>query len=84
MAPTATGLQHLLDHGENKLCEANLVINVRKNVRMVFRPNSRVANSRFKFVVDNLNVDIVNPVKYFGCIFSDYFSDMLEIHICFK
>ena len=43
---------------------------------MVFRPNSGVTYSRLKFVVDNLNVDIVNQVKYKGCIFSDNFSDI--------
>ena len=84
MAPTATGLQHLLNHVGNKLIEANLVINVRKTVCMVFRPNSRVVNSRLKFVVDNRNVDIVNQNKYLGCIFSDDFSDMLDINRCFK
>ena len=52
MAPTATGLQHLLNHVGDKLIEANLVINVRKTVCMVFRPNSRVINIRLKFVVD--------------------------------
>ena len=31
VAPTATWLQHLLNHVGNKLIEANLVINVRKN-----------------------------------------------------
>ena len=84
MAPTATGLQHLLNHVGNKLIEANLVINVRKTVCMVFRPNSRVVNSRLNFVVDNRNVDIVNQIKYLGCIFSDDFNDMLDINRCFK
>ena len=31
MAPTATGLQHLLNHVGNKLIDENLVLNVRKN-----------------------------------------------------
>ena len=84
MAPSATGLQHLLNHVGNKLIEANLVINVRKTVCMVFRPNSGVVNSHLKFVVDNRNVDIVNQIKYLGCIFSDDFSDMLDINRCFK
>ena len=84
MAPTATGFQHLLNHVGNKLIEANLVINVRKTVCMVFRPNSRVVNSRLNFVVDNRNVDIVNQIKYLGCIFSDDFNDMLDINRCFK
>ena len=44
MTPTATGLQHLLNHVGNKFIEANLVINVRKTVCMVFRPKSRVAS----------------------------------------
>ena len=59
-------------------------VNVRKTVCMEFRPNSRVINSRLKFVVDNRNVDIVNQIKYLGCIFSDDFSDMLDIKRCFK
>ena len=46
--------------------------------------NSRVVNSRLKFVVDNRNVNIVNQIKYLGCIFSDDFSDMLDIKRCFK
>ena len=83
MAPTATGPQHLLDHEGNKLIEANLVINVRKTVCVVFRTNSRVTNSRLKFVVDNLNIDIVNQVKYLECIFSNDFSDILDIDRCF-
>ena len=84
MAPTATGLQHLLNHVGNKLIVANLVINVRKTVCMVFRPNSRVVNSRLNFVVGNRNADIVNRIKYLGCIFSDDFNDMLDINRCFK
>ena len=55
-----------------------------KTVCMVFRPNSRVINSRLKFVVDNRNVDIVNQIKYLGCIFSDDFCNMLDIKRCFK
>ena len=68
---------------EKKLIEPYLVINVRKTVCMVFRPNSRVTNCRLKFVVDNLYVDIVIQVKYLGCIFSDDYSDMLDIEKCF-
>ena len=51
---------------------------------MVFRPNSRVVNSRLNFVVESRNVDIVNKIKYLGCIFSDDFNDMLDINRCFK
>ena len=51
---------------------------------MFFRSNSRVTNNRLWFVVDNLNVDIVNQVKYLCCIFSDDFINMLGIDRCFK
>ena len=83
VAPTIYGLQQLLNKTETLLNNAKLVLNVDKTVAMVFRPRP-VSDTHIRFFINDNIINIVDSVKYLGCILSKNFNDSLDIDRSYK
>ena len=62
------GLRKLLSSATNLIEEADLFLNVRKTVVMVFRSKLAVSDDNLKFYLNNELLNVVTTVKYLLCI----------------
>ena len=77
LAPTAAGLQSIVNDVGNRIADLGLATNVRKTVCMVFRPKPFLSD-HLNFTLNDKRIAIVNSVKYLGCILTSDFNDMCD------
>ena len=82
LAPTASGLQPLLENASSLITDSDLVLKPRKTKTMVFRPKYLRINDHLTFSFFNDPIEVVDSFKYLGCTLSSKFNDFLDIDRC--
>lgn len=83
LAPTASGLQILLNRVSNQLRELGLVLNADKSTCMIFNSKSTSVINQ-SCVIDNLKIPIVKSHKFLGIILSDDMRNGEDLIRCEK
>ena len=77
LSPSPCGLRKLLSLAAN-LIEADLILNVRKTVVMVFRSKLAVSDDNLRFYLNNELLNVVTTVNYLRCILSKNLNDFFR------
>jgi hypothetical protein len=79
MAPSAKGLQLILDKLVTMINSLNLKMNERKSVYMIFRSQKSKFNDNPKIFMNNTDLKIVSEHKYLGTIITSDKSNKIDI-----
>ena len=78
LSPTVSGLQKLMSRMSDTLECHQLLVNANKTKIVVFNRQSRDFTFRFK----NTVLDLVDNIKYLGCVLNFKLCDDLDIDRC--
>ena len=84
MAPSASGLQKILNRAGNLIAECDLVVNIKKTEVVVFKRKAANLDTGLKLYLYDRPINFVESVKYLGCILSTNLNDFNDIDRCSK
>ena len=84
MAPSASGLQKILNRAGNLIADCDLVVNIKKTEVMVFKRKAANLDTGLKFYLYDRPINFVESFKYLGCILSTNLNDFNDIDRCSK
>ena len=84
MAPSASGLQKILNRAGNLIAECDLVVNIKKTEVMVFKRKAANLDTSLKFYLYDRPINFVESFKYLGCFLSTNLNDFNDIDRCSK